>query len=292
MSDATTVVIVTRDRAEELLTTLTHLVALEPRPPVVVVDNASTDNTAVVVDRMAREYGGLTSIRLDRNGGGASRNVGVAAATTPFVAFSDDDSWWANNALQRAAHVFSEYPRVGLIAARTLVGHDEREDPVNAMMESSPLGRAPGAPGPSVLGFLACGSIVRKSAFDQVGGFSPLIGFAGEEESLAIDLAAHGWELCYVRDIVSHHHPSLSRSSPYQRRVAAMRNRLLTNWIRRPLSRVGSESIRLVRCAVTDPVARAALYGAVKLLPAAVRARQTIPRDIERKLRLLQGALS
>jgi hypothetical protein len=31
------------------------------------------------------------------------RTLGVRAATTPYVAFSDDDSWWEPGALQSAA---------------------------------------------------------------------------------------------------------------------------------------------------------------------------------------------
>jgi hypothetical protein len=40
-----TVVIATRDRRDELLTTLGHLRALPERPPVIVVDNGSTDGS-------------------------------------------------------------------------------------------------------------------------------------------------------------------------------------------------------------------------------------------------------
>lgn len=44
-----TVVIVTRDRAEALDRTLTELTRLPEHPPVIVVDNGSTDGTAEVV---------------------------------------------------------------------------------------------------------------------------------------------------------------------------------------------------------------------------------------------------
>ena len=44
-----TVVIATMDRRDNVLTTLDHLAALPERPPVVLVDNGSTDGTADAV---------------------------------------------------------------------------------------------------------------------------------------------------------------------------------------------------------------------------------------------------
>ncbi|MBY4127594.1 glycosyltransferase [Rhodococcus fascians] len=289
MNSSTTVVVVTRNRADELGTTLSRLTELRPRPPVVVVDNASCDATAQVVADAATTNELVSYIRLDRNGGGASRNVGVRAATTPYVAFSDDDSWWEQGALPRAEQLFEQYPGLGLIAARTLVGDDHREDPVNALMANSPLGRTPDSPGPSILGFIACGAVVRTRAFVQAGGFSELIGFAGEEESLALDLSAAGFQLCYVDSIVNHHHPSTSRSSTRERRSAARRNEVLTAWMRRSLPHASNVSAKLVLDACTDTAARRALVPTLTRFPSAIRRRQPVPRDVERRLRILEG---
>lgn len=55
---------------------------------IVVVDDASTDETAIV----CRNLEGVTYVRLDRNQGVAgARNVGLLASTCEFVAFLDDD---------------------------------------------------------------------------------------------------------------------------------------------------------------------------------------------------------
>ena len=95
-----TVVVCTHDRRERLLATLGRLRALESPPPIVVVDNASTDGTAAAV---RRRYLDVAVIESRRPLGSAARTLGVAAAGTPLVAFSDDDSWWAPGALERAA---------------------------------------------------------------------------------------------------------------------------------------------------------------------------------------------
>src|SRR5438093_3395665 len=93
-------------------------------------------------------------IVLSRNLGAAGRNAGVHAVTTPYVAFCDDDTWWAPGSLARAAVLLDAYPRIAVLSARVLVGPDQREDPACAAMAASPLPSV-GLPGRSILGFLA-----------------------------------------------------------------------------------------------------------------------------------------
>src|SRR5690606_1529283 len=117
------VVIATRNRSGRLAVTLRHLLALPERPEILVADNASTDDTRAV---LARDFPEVRVLALPVNHGALARNHGARALGTPYVAFSDDDSWWAPGALGRAAELFDAHPRLGLIAARTLVGPDER----------------------------------------------------------------------------------------------------------------------------------------------------------------------
>ncbi len=276
-----TVVIATRDRRDELDRTLREL----PGVPVIVVDNGSTDDSPE-----AGRAGGAQVIELGRNHGAPARNVGVEAARTPYVAFSDDDSWWAPGALDRAADALDAHPRLGLVAARTLVGPQQRPDPVTPLLADSPLPRPAGAAGPAVLGFLACSAVVRREAFLDAGGFSDVLFFLGEERLLSWDLAARGWELAFLDDVVAHHHPSTRRGDPDWRRRTERRNALLTAWLRRPLPVAAREAAELARDAVRDPVARGALAGALARLPAVVRHRAPLPAAVERQVRLLEEA--
>ena len=128
-----------------------------------------------------------------------------------------------------AAEVFDADPRLGLIAAQTLVGPGGEPDPVNAAMARSPL-RENGAA--EVLGFLACACVVRKAAFLGIGGFSELLFFVGEERLLAYDLAAAGWGRRYSPEVVAIHHPSARPPDPGRRRRAELRNAVLIAWLR------------------------------------------------------------
>ncbi|MBF6208188.1 glycosyltransferase family 2 protein [Streptomyces gardneri] len=282
----TTVVIATRNRASELARTLTELCALRPRPPIVVLDNASVDDTAGEAEALPN----VKVLRLNRNLAAAARNLGVALARTPYVAFSDDDSWWAADALPEAERVLDACPRLGLVAGRTLVGTDERDDPVNELMATSPLGHHPELPGPSVLGFLACAAIVRREAYLQAAGFSPLLHFGAEERLLSLDLAACGWDLCYVAQVRAHHHPSSRRPPDAWRRRAEQRNNALIAWMRRPLRRCAAESAVLLRRAARDPGALLAVAGVLGRLPWALAQRRRLPPEVERQARILELA--
>jgi GT2 family glycosyltransferase len=286
VSGGVTVVIATRNRRQELMRTLCRLHELVPAPPVVVVDNGSTDGT---VQAVCEQFTGTVALALPRNYGAVARNFGVLAAHTPYVAFSDDDSWWAPGALQRAAAVLDSNPSLGLVAARTLVGPEERPDPVTPLLAHSPLPRAPDAPGPSVLGFLACSAVLRRRAFCEVGGFSSVLFFIGEEQLLCYDLATAGWDRAYLHDVVAHHHPSVERADPQRRRVAELRNALLTAVLRRPRPVVIAAATALARRSMRDVAARTALREALVRLPVALRRRALLPPGVEQQVRMLEG---
>ncbi|MFG1944425.1 glycosyltransferase family 2 protein [Nonomuraea sp. NPDC048826] len=265
----------TRDRLRALQRSLPH-----HRGPVILVDNGSTDGTAGFV---RRHHPRVRVVENDGNLGAPARNVGVRLARTPYVAFADDDSWWAPGALERAADLFDAHPRLALLGARVLVGREQRLDPVSEEMRRSPLGVADDLPGPSVLGFLACGAVVRREAFLEAGGFDDVVFFFGEEERLAMDLAARGWGLAYADDVVAHHHPSRP-GDPAGREALAVRNALLTAVLRRPWPVVARQTLRAVRHG------RAGLRGLRDALPRLRRAlarREALPPEVERDRRLL-----
>ena len=277
-SSEVTLVIASRNRREDLLATLPRHEA-----PVVLVDNGSTDGTVAAV---REAYPEVTVLALARNHGAHGRTLGLARAGTPFVAFADDDSWWAPGDLARAVEILRAHPRLALINARILVGPEERLDPVCSEMADSALGTAPDLPGPSLLGFVACGSVVRTEAFQAVGGFDPVLRFPGEEERLALDLAAAGWAMAYVDSLTVHHHPSPRRDAPGRRQAGIWRSKVLTAVMRYPLADVGG----VLRTAVRS--GRPGLEGLVRAvpdLPAALQRRRPIPPQVRADVRLLAG---
>jgi GT2 family glycosyltransferase len=272
------IVIATRDRRRELLHTLARLATLDGAPPVIVVDNASSDGTPEAV---RAEHPDVALVTLDHNLAAAARTVGARHAATPYVAFSDDDSWWASGALERAQAHFARTPRMALLAARILVGAEERLDPTCVAMAASPLQDGNGLPGPPILGFVACGAVVRRAAFLAAGGFSERLGIGCEESLLALDLAAAGWSLAYADDVVAHHHPV---PGPRPGRDALLlRNELLVTWLRRPARVAAAATARALRRGHVPAVAAAA-----RALPWVLLERRVLPAGVEQAVRRLE----
>ena len=273
-----TVVVASRNRRSDLLATLPRHEA-----PVVLVDNASTDGT---VEAVRSAHPTVTVLPQRHNLGARGRTLGVARAGTPFVAFADDDSWWAPGDLARVVEIMRAHPRLAVLNARILVGPEERLDGLCAELAASPLGTPPDLPGPALLGFIACGAMVRTDAFQAAGGFDPVVRFPGEEERLALDLAAAGWGIAYVDSVTVHHHPSPARHAPAERQAAVWRSRLLTAVMRLP----GPDVVRAVREALAAGApGRAGLRGALPDLAAALRRRRVVPPSVLADLRRLRA---
>ncbi|WP_433411757.1 glycosyltransferase family 2 protein [Microtetraspora malaysiensis] len=270
-----TVVVATRDRRADLARSLPRHEA-----HVILVDNGSTDGSP----RFVRErFPRVEVVEAGRNLGAPARNVGVLRARTPYVAFADDDSWWAPGALDRAAEIMDAHPRLAVLAGRVLVGEDGQLDPICEEMAAGRLGLEPDLPGPSVLGFLARGAVVRRDAYLAAGGFDDVVFFVGEEERLAVDLAAAGWGLAYVEDVVAHHHPSPS-GDPRGRQALAVRNALLTAVLRRPWRVVAIGALAALRA---GPAGRRGLRDAARRLPSVLLLRRRLPPPVEAARSLL-----
>jgi N-acetylglucosaminyl-diphospho-decaprenol L-rhamnosyltransferase len=275
-----TVVVLTHARVREVSQTVERLLRLPEHPTIIVVDNGSTDGTS---DILTHRFPNVRIIALESNIGAAARNVGIRAARTPYVALCDDDTWWAAGSLRRAADVLDGHPRIAVLTARVLVGPEEREDPTCRRMENSPFAAESDVPGTPILGFLAGASMIRRSAFLTVGGFEPRFFLGGEEALVAVDLAAAGWQMVYLRDLIVHHYPSHNRDARARRRLL-LRNALWFTWLRRPFFSAVRQTGRLLGVALRDPQEAWGFCQALAGLPWIIRRRRCLPATIEAAL--------
>jgi len=81
---------------------------------VIVVDDASTDATAELLER---EFGPrIRCIRLEhRRGPGGARNAGARLATGEFVGFLDSDDVWLPGKLDAELEVFARFPDAAVV---------------------------------------------------------------------------------------------------------------------------------------------------------------------------------
>ncbi|QMV24126.1 glycosyltransferase [Streptomyces sp. SCUT-3] len=318
----TGVVVITRDRRERLLHTLERLTALPERPPVVVVDNASSDGTARAVRERFPQARLLTP---GRNLGAVGRNLAARVTTTPYLAFCDDDSWWEPGALAGAADLLDAHRQVAAVTARILVHPvphapqdphepqdphapqdphepqdpyappgavaqgDPYEDPVVPELRHSPLPAPDWLPGPALGSFLAAATVLRTDAFREADGFSPRLWLGGEEELLAADLAASGWWLVHADNLTVHHRPAPRRDSTLRRRHG-IRNTLWFGWLRRPAPAAVRRTVRLAASVPRDTVSARAFAEALAGLPWVLRERRPLPAEVEERFRLLEEA--
>lgn len=88
------VIVCTHNRAASLARTLQSLVlqSLDPRQyEIIVVDNASTDSTRTVVEKLTAQLPNLRYVAEPRLGHSGARNAGIRVANGQLIAFLDDD---------------------------------------------------------------------------------------------------------------------------------------------------------------------------------------------------------
>lgn len=224
-----TVVVLTYNRADQVLDTLARLTALPDRIHIVAVDNASADGTA---ERIAAEFPDVELVVAPDNLGAAGRNLGVARVKSEYVAFCDDDTWWHAGSLSRAVDLLDGAPRAGVLNARVVVGEHGATDETCERMRASPLPHD-GLPGPALIGFMAGACVFRTSVFRQTGGYEPRLFIGGEETLVSLDVLSAGHEIVYAHELILHHHPSPLRDSAQRRKLLA-RNAAWVAWMRLP----------------------------------------------------------
>lgn len=186
MTPTASIVIPTRDRRAVLCRTLERLVALGEDVEILVVDNASTDDTRAAVKA---NYPDVRLIALDENLAAAGRNEGAYAAGSNIVVMLDDDSWLDRASLDRMCDAIEA--DASLAAAAALV----RRPGERVQHETGGL--------PGVL--IGCGAAIRRDVFCGLGGYPADYEFYVEEYDWCCRAWQVGWRVQTFRDIVVTH---------------------------------------------------------------------------------------
>ena len=222
------VVVATRDRPQMLRECLDSILAGTVRPErLVVVDNApSTADTATMLAELAATEPRLRYVREDRAGLARAHNAGLAAVTTPLVAFTDDDVVVDPRWLERLQAAFAADDRVacvtGLIAPRELDTLPQQWVESNALFDKGLQRRTfdatehrPDDPlFPLTAGSLGSGANMgfRTDYLRRAGGFDDALGtgtvaMGGDDLAAFHDVIAAGHRLVYEpAAIVLHRH--------------------------------------------------------------------------------------
>jgi glycosyltransferase involved in cell wall biosynthesis len=198
-----TVVMATHNRARrlgEMLDSLRAQTLGRDRFEVIVVDDASTDETVELLER-ARTRGDLdlSIIRRDQSSGPATaRNQGWQEARAPLVAFTDDDCVAGPRWLEAALSVWREHP-TAIVQGRT----DPRPDEFHRMSPFTHTVEVHVA-GPS---YETCNIFYPRELLERLGGFDEE-SFSmpgGEDTDLAWKAIDVGRETFFADDAQVYH---------------------------------------------------------------------------------------
>lgn len=182
---------------------------------IVVVDNASTDNTADVVKKWVALYPDLIKYEYEsRQGSHYARNGVVRNVNGDLLYFTDDDMIADKRMLSSLVRVMEEHPEVATATGR-VIPHWEKEPPmwlkkffVNGWL--SLYDREDDFYlSDDDFGVFSCHQIVRKDLFIRAGGYNPDIvdgDWLGDNETgLNIKLKALGGKFAFVHSSVTEH---------------------------------------------------------------------------------------
>jgi hypothetical protein len=113
-----TIVIVSYNCREALQTCLLKLTAEGDTPPILVVDNASTDGT---VEMIAQDFPSIRLIQNTKNHGfSAGCNQGIRACASDFILLLNPDTMLKTAALQKLSDTMRAQPNIGACGPRVL----------------------------------------------------------------------------------------------------------------------------------------------------------------------------
>ncbi len=145
----------------------------QTRPPeqIIVVDDGSTDGTAVAIS----EYGGRIDYSWQPNAGpGAARNHGIQEAKYPWVAFLDADDEWLPDRLERQIGILQAHPDLAWVTGNFLRSDSQGQSgPHIAIPGNSPRSERMSFFTAFVQNRWGCTDtmLIRRDAFERVGGF-------------------------------------------------------------------------------------------------------------------------
>lgn len=202
---AVTVVIPIHNNADtviEQLDALDRCRALGPRAEIVVVDNRSTDGLVEVVRNWHRDHAEVDLRVVDapsKAGEPYARNVGLAAATTPFVVYCDGDDVVGDTWVAAMHRGLQEHDFVtGPVSTERLNDAWIADVRGQAMFTGRQLlhDRVPMAHG--------CNMGFRVEVLEALGGFDEDF-LAGCDQVISIRAWQHQYELAFLPDAVVHY---------------------------------------------------------------------------------------
>lgn len=239
-SGVVSVVLVNFRGTDDTLEAIKYLGELDwpqERLEIVVVENASGDDSAARLRAGAPHVTLIVSKTNDGFAGGC--NKGVAASSGEYIALLNNDARPDPGWIRAAVARFEESPAVGAVASKVLDWEGRLVDYIGSAMTWYGMGykpltgelppRVPDAPADVLFG-TGSAMFIRRSAFDEVGGFDERYFMFFEDVDLGWRLNLRGWRFVYEpASLAFHkHHASMSSFGSFKETYLLERNALYT----------------------------------------------------------------
>lgn len=234
------VILVNFRGADDTIEAIGHLGQLDwpqDKLEIVVVENASGDDSAERIRAAAPHVNLVISKTNDGFAGGCNR--GVAASSGEFVALLNNDArpdaQWARAAVDK----FAQSEQIGAVASRVLDWEGEKVDYIGSAMTWFGMGfkpftgeeipKTPDVPQDVLFG-TGSAMFVRRHVYDALGGFDERYFMFFEDVDLGWRLNLRGYRFAYEPASLAYHkhHASMAEFGPYKETYLLERNALFT----------------------------------------------------------------
>lgn len=210
MKPGISIVICTYNGAKLLPKTIEHLAKQQVRPEIpweiIIVDNASTDNTAQVAQGELRKWQlpvPYSVLHQPKPGLTFARELAYAHAEFEYILLCDDDNWLNSDYVNLAFDLMEQHPNIGALGGYGDLVYEEEPPYYATQLRLFANGHQAPQSGKVTKNIVyGAGCIIRKSAYYKLFqmGFTPLL-----TDRVASSLSSGGdYEMCYALTLIGY----------------------------------------------------------------------------------------
>lgn len=212
-----------------------------PNYELILVDNASTDNSIQVAQKIFKKNPKFKIIKNPVNMYSEGLNLGWEAAKGEYIAYCANDTAVEKKYFTELVEAFKRYPKMVLAQGKILMYYDHSvidtvgesidiyANPVTAGYQSKDKGQYQSED--EIFSSTGTACMIKKSIYKKVGKFDPTYGIGYEDFDFSLRIRQQGFEIRRIPSAVCYHKKGMTDLSPMIRvkvRFHFNKNRLST----------------------------------------------------------------
>lgn len=218
------VVICTYNRRKYIISALESLLAQQlPAEAfeILVIDNASTDDTAELCTKFAAAHPAyrIRYFLETQRGLSFARNRGIREAAGRLITYIDDDAEAVPQFLPRLLEFFQQHPRAIGAGGKIIPRYPESGEPrwmnryLDGLVARHDHGDQPKIYSAAMKYPVGCNMTYRKSALQEAGGFNTSLLFRSDDKYIGQQMKKIPGQVWYLPEAIVYHHIDADRVS-------------------------------------------------------------------------------